>query len=63
MQTRTHPSTLILAVILAHVLTGPVRGQQPEPRPLFIEGYTGQSSYLPGEEIDFHISTSAGYSA
>ncbi len=28
-------------------------------RPLYIEGYTDQLSYAPGEEIGFHISTSA----
>jgi hypothetical protein len=30
-----------------------------EPPSLFIEGYAGQVSYLPGEEITLHISTSA----
>lgn len=29
-------------------------------RPLYIEGYTHQLSYAPGDEIAFHISTSAG---
>ena len=28
-------------------------------RPLYIEGYTHQLSYLPGDQIEFHISTSA----
>ena len=28
-------------------------------RPLYIDGYTHQLSYAPGEEIAFHISTSA----
>ncbi|MCE2395958.1 hypothetical protein J4G02_15430, partial [Candidatus Poribacteria bacterium] len=28
-------------------------------RPLYIEGYTDQLSYAPGDEIGFHISTSA----
>ena len=32
---------------------------QPEPRPLFVEGYTDQVSYQPGETVGFHISTSA----
>ena len=27
--------------------------------PLYIEGYTLQLSYLPGDQIEFHISTSA----
>ncbi|MBT6956982.1 MAG: hypothetical protein HN996_01040, partial [Opitutae bacterium] len=29
-----------------------------EPRPLFIEGYSGQLSYAPGEEFKLHTSTS-----
>ena len=28
-------------------------------RPLYIEGYTDQLSYQSGDEIDFHLSTSA----
>ena len=28
-------------------------------RPLYIEGYTNQLSYQPGDKIDFHLSTSA----
>lgn len=30
-----------------------------EPRALYLEGYTDQTSYVPGEEVAFHISTSA----
>ena len=30
------------------------------PRVLFIEGYAGRESYAPGEEVTFHVSTSAG---
>jgi len=29
------------------------------PRPLFVEGYAGQLSYAPGEELALHVSTSA----
>ena len=29
-----------------------------EPRPLFVEGYSGQLSYAPGEELRLHTSTS-----
>lgn len=29
------------------------------PQPLYIEGYTNQLSYLPGEEISFHLASSA----
>ncbi|MSU58338.1 MAG: hypothetical protein EXS35_09180 [Pedosphaera sp.] len=28
-------------------------------QPLFLEGYTGQVSYAPGDEVTFHVSTSA----
>ena len=27
-------------------------------RPLFIEGYTGQTNYAPGDEVTVHVSTS-----
>src|SRR5687767_12296697 len=30
-----------------------------EPRPLYVEGYAAQLSYQPGDEVAFHISTSA----
>lgn len=30
-----------------------------EPRPLYVEGYAGQVSYAPGEELTLHVSTSA----
>jgi hypothetical protein len=30
-----------------------------EPRPLFVEGYATQNSYQPGDEVAFHLSTSA----
>ncbi len=29
------------------------------PRPLFVEGYAGNTSYAPGEELTLHVSTSA----
>ena len=34
-------------------------GAADEPRPLFVEGYAGQLSVQPGEEVAFHVSTSA----
>ncbi|MCA9124418.1 MAG: hypothetical protein H6822_32110 [Planctomycetaceae bacterium] len=48
----------ILAFICVLVASG-VLGQQPEPRSLFVEGYANQLSYVPGEEVAFHLSTSA----
>ena len=30
-----------------------------EPRPLYVEGYSGQVSYAPGDELTLHVSTSA----
>ena len=35
------------------------RSSAQEPRPLFIEGYTGQTSYAPGDEVTFHVTTTA----
>ncbi|MSU34365.1 MAG: twin-arginine translocation signal domain-containing protein [Pedosphaera sp.] len=32
---------------------------QDDLRPIFLEGYTGQVSYAPGDEVTFHVSTSA----
>src|SRR5690242_3988968 len=32
---------------------------QPEARSLYVEGYTDQLSYQPGDKIEFHISTTA----
>ncbi len=40
-------------------VVAPLNAQQPEPRPLFVEGYTDQLSYVPGQEVAFHLSTSA----
>jgi len=31
-----------------------------DPKALFVEGYAGQVSYKPGEELSLHVSTSAG---
>ncbi len=51
-----------LTVAFAHLLVfvaAPLTAQQPEPRPLFVEGYTDQLSYVPGDEVVFHLSTTA----
>jgi hypothetical protein len=52
---------LLLTLILLPCLSQaqPTAGFQPEPRPLFVEGYTNQLSYAPGETVAFHVSTSA----
>ena len=61
----TSPQTvsIALAACLALVLAGlslrTSAAPAAEPPSLFIEGYTGQVSYAPGEEVDFHVSTSA----
>ncbi len=47
----------LVALILAAVAF-PGRAED-EPRPLFVEGYTGQVSYAPGEEVALHLSSSA----
>ncbi len=49
----------VLAVLCSLGLADIVDGQQPEPRPLFVEGYTDRSSYVAGEELAFHVSTSS----
>jgi hypothetical protein len=51
--------TLFIVIGSCHLATGFAHGDQVEPRPLFIEGYTGRLSYAPGEEVEFHVSTSA----
>lgn len=54
---------LVQILCLAVVdLTSPVpavRGDQLGPPGLFVEGYTSQLSYAPGEEVAFHLSSSA----
>lgn len=35
------------------------RSQHLEPKPLFVEGYAGQVSYQPGDEVRLHVSTTA----
>ena len=51
--------TLFIAIGSCHLAAGFAYSDQVEPRPLFIEGYTGRLSYAPGEEVEFHVSTSA----
>ncbi len=36
-----------------------IRSQHLEPKPLFVEGYTAQVSYQPGDEVKLHVSTTA----
>lgn len=36
-----------------------ILGAAEEPRPLYVEGYAGQVSYAPGEDLTLHVSTSA----
>ena len=46
------------AIALSLLLPQLAKGEEVV-RPLFIEGYTGQTSYAPGEDVTFHVSTSA----
>jgi hypothetical protein len=56
MKTPIQLSAFVFAVLCSmHSLLG----QTLEPRPLFIEGYTSQLSYAPGEEVALCVSTSA----
>ena len=52
-----HLARLILALVVA--LPWAAAAQQVEPPALFIEGYAGQLSYAPGDEVELHVSTSA----
>ncbi|NNM30426.1 MAG: hypothetical protein HKO57_12970, partial [Akkermansiaceae bacterium] len=47
----------LLGLWTSLVLAMPVAAED-IPAPLFIEGYTGQVSYAPGEELTLHVSTS-----
>jgi hypothetical protein len=53
-----HPR--FLALLLGLLALTEWRGVGDEgPRPLFVEGYSGQVSYAPGDELTLHVSTSA----
>ena len=52
--------SLAAALLALLSLTIPIWGQTLEPRPLFVEGYTDQLSYRPGDEVALHVSTTAG---
>lgn len=56
-------SRAVLAVVLLAAVftttTTVVAEDASDPRPLFLEGYAGQVSYRPGEEVALHVSTSA----
>src|SRR5436190_4921576 len=51
--------TSIVAFSLAIAGTADLVGQTLEPRPLFVEGYTSQLSYAPGDEVALCVSTTA----
>jgi hypothetical protein len=48
-----------LPVVFVCLACAALNGQTLEPRPLFVEAYTNQLSYVPGEEVALHVSTSA----
>ncbi|MDP2323955.1 MAG: hypothetical protein Q8N51_07995, partial [Gammaproteobacteria bacterium] len=48
---------MLPVAILVGIITGAAAAD--EARPLFIEGYAGQLSVAPGEEVTFHVSTGA----
>ena len=48
--------TVIVLAVISMFHTGVL---SEEPRPLYIEGYTDELGYEPGDEIGFHVSTSA----
>ena len=47
----------LLALLLGSISAA--RGASDEPRPLFVEGYAGNTSYAPGDDLTLHVSTSA----
>jgi hypothetical protein len=49
----------LLAVAIACSVCTSLPGQTLEPRPLYVEGYTDQLSYVAGDEVALHVSTSA----
>ncbi len=51
-----HLYSRFLALFVALFFTAPVFAAEDSP-PIFIEGYTGQQSVVPGEEVSFHVST------
>jgi hypothetical protein len=53
----TLASVLRLSVLVPCIALAKARAD--EPPPLTVEGYTNQVSYLPGETIAFHVSTTA----
>jgi hypothetical protein len=50
---------IAIAVVILGLRVTTAHAQQPEPRPLFVEAYADRLSYVPGEEVAFHVSTSA----
>ena len=50
--------TFVVLFLVALLHVDPAARAQ-EPRPLFVEGYTGKVSYVPGETVNLHVSTSA----
>ena len=50
---------IAIAFAILGLLVTTARAQQPEPRPLFVEAYADRLSYVPGEEVAIHVSTSA----
>ena len=60
--TEAHIMTIIRVAVgfLLLAVAGPVAwGDSSDPKPLFVEGYAGQMSYKPGEELALHVSTTA----
>lgn len=53
------PRLVLLALLAVTALSQPADAQLAEPAGLFIEGYTDRLSYSPGQDVAFHVSTSA----
>lgn len=48
----------VLAIVAA-ICASSARADTADPKPLFVEGYAGQISYKPGEELSLHVSSSS----
>ena len=48
---------VLVTILAAPTIHPPLRADQP--RPLFVEGYSGMVSYDPGDDLTLHVSTSA----
>src|SRR4051812_25194622 len=54
-----HMRPMIFVASAWLLICGPLTAQTLEPRPLYVEGYTSQLSYAPGDDVALCVSTTA----